>query len=87
MTQKSEALTSPNLFYVLVSLGLPGELPEFHIVPSAVVAATIKKSHAKWLASPGKSGRKRKDSSLRTFFDAKAKYLDGWATLGLKMID
>lgn len=87
MTKKNEALASANLFYVLVSLGLPGELPEFHIVPSAVIAATIKKAHAKWLASPGKRGRKRKDSRLRTFFDAKAKYLDGWTTLGLKMID
>lgn len=85
MSKKNEQLQSPTLFYVLVSLGLPGQLPEFHIVSSAVVAKTLKKSHADWLATPRRDGGTHKDGDLRAFYDSASKYRDNWQALGLSM--
>ncbi|MBI3206665.1 MAG: aspartate ammonia-lyase [Myxococcales bacterium] len=85
VTKKNETLSAPGLYYVLVSLGLPGELPEFHMVPSAVVAKSIKRAHASWLATPGRGGRQRNDSNLRTFFDADSTFRDDWDALGLRI--
>lgn len=85
MKKKNETLLSPSLFYVLVNLGMPGELPEFHVVPSAVVARTLKRSHAAWLATPGRDGQSHEDTTLRAFFDPASKYLGAWEVLGLSM--
>jgi hypothetical protein len=86
LTQKAESVKSPTIFYVFVNLGLPGECPEYHVVPSRVVAATIKKGHQNWLDTPGKSGRRHQDSKIRVFWDRGSKFRDNWPALGLSLV-
>jgi len=74
---------SPNHFYVFVDLIGVNEQPKYHIVPSIVVANRVKTGHADWLNAPGKNGRKRKDSKIRTFSDVNDEYLNKWELLGL----
>jgi len=81
LSDKSETFFSENHFYVFVSLGNLEEQPDFHIVPSKVVAETISKSHREWLNSLGKSGQKRNDSSMRNFLDKDDIYLGRWELL------
>ncbi len=87
LNKKNESMKEPTLFYIFVSLASPGELPEYHVVPSVVVARTVKKSHAVWLATPGRKGRPHKDGDLRTFWDVASKYRDNWSALGLRMTE
>ncbi|HMS42343.1 MAG TPA: hypothetical protein PKE69_19070 [Pyrinomonadaceae bacterium] len=56
LSDKSETFFAENHFYVFVSFGVLDEQPDFHIVPSKVVAETISTSHREWLNSLGKSG-------------------------------
>lgn len=86
LSKKNESIKSDTLFYVFVNLGLPGNMPEFHIVPSAVVASTILKGHKRWLVTPGRRGQKHKDTSIRAFYDVDSKYRDNWNALGLTLV-
>ena len=86
LSKKNESISSETMFYVFVSLGLPGELPEYHVVPSAIVAKAIRESHQTWLATPGKKGQAHNDSSMRDFWDVSSKYKDNWSVLGLKLV-
>ena len=86
LSKKGESLKSATLFYVFVNLGLPGAVAEFHVVPSAVVARTLKRGHRVWLATPGRNGRPHKDSALRAFFDLDSAYRDNWEALGLSLV-
>jgi hypothetical protein len=87
LSKKHESIASPNLFYVFVNLGSPGEVPEYHVVPSRVVARTIARGHVNWLATLGRGGQSHNDTSLRAFWDFEAKYRDNWAILGLKLVE
>lgn len=80
---KSEEFISEGHFYVFV--GLRGELerPIYHVVPSRVVAETIKAGHREWLQGKTPSGRARKDSKMRKFRDTEDRYLEKWNLLGL----
>ena len=77
---KNETIEGDNIVYFLVSLNDLGE-PEYHIVPSKIVAKTIREDHAKWLATPGRKGQKHNDNSIRKFSDPDDKYLDNWSCL------
>jgi hypothetical protein len=81
--EKSEAFFAENHFYVMVDLGDESERPSYHVVPSKIVAATIKKSHSDWLKAPSASGKPRKDSQIRNFSDRANAYLERWDLLGL----
>jgi hypothetical protein len=79
---KAESLYSKSLFYVFVNLnGL--DQPTYHVVPSRIVAEHCRRSHAEWLAAPGRMGQARNDSDMRNFFDFGDKYLNAWSVLGL----
>lgn len=83
MSNKAEGFYSKNHFYVFVNLnGLHGS-PEYFVVPSKVVAEYVKRTHAEWLATPGKNGRRHQDSAIRKFFDLQGEYLNRWDLLGL----
>ena len=82
LDKKLEEYYSPKHFYVFVSLNSK-EHPKFFIVPSKIVANYIKSGHQKWLKSKNKTGKKRKDTSLRKFRDLEEKYLNSWEFLGL----
>lgn len=78
--KKNEDLIGDNIVYVFVSLN---ELdhPEYHIVPSKIVAETIKREHNEWLNTLGKNGQKHNDNPIRKFSDKEDKYLDNWDLL------
>lgn len=80
LSKKNEGLIGNNIFYVFVSLN---ELdnPEYHIVPSRVVADTIKKDYEQWLGQVGENGQKHNDTSLRSFYDKESKFKDKWELL------
>ena len=80
LSQKNETLVGDNIVYVFVSLN-ELDVPEYHIVPSKIVAETITKEHKKWLDTPGKSGKKHNDTNIRNFFDKNDIYLDRWDLL------
>ena len=80
MKEKHESLISDRLMYVFVDL--EPSRPISYVVPSAVVAEIVKKSHAAWLANVGKSGRQRRDTVMRwvlpCYKDPVPGFEDGW---------
>ncbi len=82
VSEKSENYYSDNLFYVFVNLK-DLEQPDFYIVPSTIVAKDVKKAHQDWLETPGQSGQKHNDTSMRMFHDLNDLYLGKWELLGL----
>jgi hypothetical protein len=83
LNRKDERRSDPNLYYVFVSLKKEEELPDFHIVPSKVVADQIKRDHARWLKTPGRKGQAHNDTSMRRFEDKQSKYVNAWNILKL----
>lgn len=81
LNEKSEKLKDENFFYIFVRLKNENEVPDYHIVPSRIVANQIKKDHLIWLNTPGKKGQKRNDSKMRKFRDYDDKYLGSWDLL------
>lgn len=75
--KKNEDLMGDNIVYIFVSLN---ELdnPEYHIVPSKIVAETIKREHSEWLNTLGQNGQKHNDNPMRKFNDKDDKYLNNW---------
>ena len=83
LSEKAESLRDKNIFYVFVALKSGKIRPDYFICPSSDVARSLKKEHEKWIATPGRDGRKHKESSVRNWFDEKNKYLERWDLLGL----
>jgi hypothetical protein len=83
LSEKSERFVAPNHFYVFIDLRGEHERPLYYIVPSTVVAQTIAKGHRDWLRGMTRTGKPRKDSSVRQFEAAKENYLERWDLLGL----
>ena len=79
---KAENYYADNLFYCFVNLN-NGKTPDFFIVPSKIVADTIRNYYKEWLNTPGRKGQKHKENPMRTFKDAEKKYLNRWDLLGL----
>ena len=68
MKKKHESMERELLFYCFVDFGKTLEdAPKSWILPSAVVARTLRMSHEAWLAAPGKAGRAHQDHDLRRF--------------------
>ena len=86
LAKKNENLIGDNIFYVFVSLN-ELDTPEYHIVPSIIVAETIKTSHQKWLETPGKKGQKHNDTNIRVFMDDEDVFYDKWHLLEVKVVD
>lgn len=83
LSEKGADFVSPTHFYVFVLLGVAGERPQYHVVPSRDVANYLKADHEKWINTPGKGGRKHVDNSIRVFADKDDEYLERWDLLGL----
>lgn len=79
----AEDYFADNLFYAFVNLKADQERPDFFIVPSTVVADTVREGHARWLKEPGIHGQPHNDSNVRQFRDVDGKYLEKWSLLGL----
>ena len=82
LSKKNEELVGHNIYYIFVSLN-ELDTPEYHIVPSNVVADTIKTAHQVWLHTPGQKGQKHNDINIRTFEDKDDTYLNRWDLLKL----
>lgn len=80
--QKAEDYHADNLFYIFVNLN-HGGVPDYYIVPSKVVADTIREYYKVWLKTPGRNGQKHRENPMRTFKDDEKTYLDRWDLLGL----
>ncbi|OGJ65037.1 hypothetical protein A3F36_01130 [Candidatus Peribacteria bacterium RIFCSPHIGHO2_12_FULL_55_11] len=66
MSKKHEAIISPSLFYCFVDLGKnESDPPVTFIIPSSIVASTLKDSHQLWLDTPGKDGSRHNDTDMR----------------------
>lgn len=81
LTKKSEELVGDNIIYFFVTLN---ELdpPEYHIIPSKMLAETIKQSYQERLNTPGKKGQAHNDTNIRNFTDYGNAYLNRWNFLG-----
>lgn len=80
LRESNENLINEHFFYIFVTLsGL--EQPEYHIVPSAVLAEYLKSEYEKWIHAPGKNGKQHQDTSIRIFKDYEDHYLDRWDIL------
>ena len=86
LSKKNEELIGDNIFYIFVSLN-ELDTPEYHIVPSKIVANTIKKSYKKWLETPGKNGQPHRDTNIRVFLDKEDLYFDKWDLLSYQSVD
>lgn len=80
LSVKNEDIIGDNIFYIFVSLN-ELDSPEYHIVPSHIVANTIKDSHQNWLKTLGKNGQKHNDNPMRKFNDKNDTYLNNWDIL------
>ncbi len=83
LNEKSQDFVSSTHFYVFVLLGVAGERPQYHVVPSREVANSLKADHKKWINTRGKGGRKHVNNSVRVFADKDDEYLERWDLLGL----
>ncbi|MEO9167011.1 MAG: hypothetical protein ABI230_01270 [Aestuariivirga sp.] len=80
MHAKHEGIKRKSLFYCFVDFEVPKDVaPKCWIVPSSIVAKTVRESHQAWLTKPG-----RKDSTMRSFLPQynwmkpDPKYMSGW---------
>ena len=81
LSKKNENIEAENIIYFFVCLN-EMDAPEYHIVPSTIVAKTLKSMYKIWLNTPGKNGKKHNDNPVRNFWDNDDKYLDKWDYLG-----
>ena len=56
-------------------------MPQYYIVPSKIVAETVKKEYEEWLKQPGAKGQPHKDNSVRNFILYNDEYKDNWNVL------
>ncbi len=63
MHKKHETVTDKDLYYCFVDLGSNAQ--EVYVIPADKVAKVVSESHATWLNTPGKGGKKHKDTDLR----------------------
>ena len=82
LNKKAEEVSNPAVFYALVRL-MDGGVPQYHIVPSTVMAKYISQGHREWLVTPGRGGRPHKDTPMRQFKDPADEFLNRWDLLGL----
>lgn len=87
MKPKHEKLIADYLFYVFVDVGQkPSDPTTCHILPSSVVADSIRECHRVWLETPGKNGQPHKDSNLRRLVPDNS-YIKPVTPDGIQVID
>lgn len=80
LSEKADKLDKKDVVYVLVVLN-EEDPPEYHIVPSSVVAKAARQVHQVWLDRQEKKGIPHKENPMRTFRDDEDTYLNKWEYL------
>jgi hypothetical protein len=64
---KAERDFGPNFFWILGGIPLPAaDAPfDYFVIPASDMARNVREFHKRWLETPGKNGRVRKDSTIR----------------------
>lgn len=66
MKAKHETMVRELLFYCFVDFGAGlADVPKCWVMPSALVADTLAKSHQSWLAKPGRGGQAHNETDMR----------------------
>lgn len=81
LNKKAEEISEDNFVYVFTNLKELGQLPDYYIVPSKIVAEYIKKEHHDWLKTPGKSGQAHRENDMRMFRDDNEEFKNKWEIL------
>jgi hypothetical protein len=76
MSEKHETQIDEDLFFCFVDF--EPEAPTVHVVPSKIVANTIKLDHEIWLATPGAKGQPHKPTQIRRLKPKSQGMPDGW---------
>jgi len=74
LDQKCENIEEDNLFYAFISLDSFQSVPNFWIVPSKVVAKSLRDSHRKWRNTPNMQGGEHNETKIRNFCLYNEKY-------------
>lgn len=77
LSVKHESVSAKDLVYCFVTLGQPGELPKFFLVPAPEVAQYVKWEHQHWLKA--RSGRENDMRMFRVEERDPKGYRDNWA--------
>jgi hypothetical protein len=86
LNQNVETLDlAENLCFVFVCLNDLGT-PEYYVVPHRHVGTYARENHAKFLSTPGRGGRIRRDTAMRKFRDPDGAFLNRWDHLGLDSV-
>lgn len=81
LSEKNETLIADNIIYVFVTLN-EQDYPEYHIVPSKIVAEKIKEDHKEWSEKLGRNGVPHNSKfSMRKFRDLNDEYRNNWGLL------
>jgi hypothetical protein len=85
MSLKHEDMRRDLLFYCFVDFGRSiDDTPKCWVIPSAVVANTLKATHQAWLETPGRNGRVHVDNKMRrllphySVMNGASEYSTGW---------
>jgi hypothetical protein len=66
MKERHEHLIATNLYYCFVELEKDAAVsPSVWVIPSKIVALSLKETHALWKSIPGKKGQPHKDTDMR----------------------
>ena len=90
LRQKHESISDADLFYCFVDF--KPKQPDVYVMPSALVADHVARSHRNWLETPRRDGGKHKDTPGRRIdnkaqFDGRPEgwmdsYLEAWDQIG-----
>lgn len=78
LEKKCENVFADDFYYAFLNLNELKESIEYWLIPSELVAKSIKESHQIWLSLPGKKGQKHNDNAGRLFSIKKNKWAPEW---------
>ena len=78
LSPKDETDKKTEFYYAFVTLKENKEPRDYYIVPSDIVSKSVREAHENWLKTPGKTGQKHNDNSIRLFRSKPSKYCPKW---------
>jgi len=77
---KAERNFGDNFFWVLGGIPKPNSTRpfEYYVIPEAIMAKNVKRTHQQWLSTPGAKGQAHNATSIRTVDLPPVKSSSGW---------